>query len=83
MVVSAAIAWAGSMLLGLPFGQLWLAYAPGGVEAMAAMALALHLDPAFVGAHHVLRILGLNLITPFWLRRGGRALASIVTNDPP
>ena len=83
MVVSAAIAWAGSVLLGLPFGQLWLAYAPGGVEAMAAMALALHLDPAFVGAHHVLRILGLNLITPFWLRRGHRSPASILPNDPP
>ena len=38
------------------------------VEAMAAMALALNLDPAFVGAHHILRILGLNLISPVWLR---------------
>ena len=58
LAVSAAIAAAGTLLLPLPFGQLWLAYAPGGVEAMAVMALALQLDPAFVGAHHVLRILG-------------------------
>jgi uncharacterized protein len=70
LAVSAAITAAGTLLLPLPFGQLWLAYAPGGVEAMAAMALALHLDPAFVGAHHVLRILGLNLISPLWLRNG-------------
>ena len=70
LAISAGIAALGSWLLGLPFGQLWLAYAPGGVEAMAAMALALALDPAFVGAHHVLRILGLNAISPFWLRRG-------------
>lgn len=69
LAISAAIAGLGTMLLGLPFGQLWLAYAPGGVEAMAAMALALKLDPAFVGAHHVLRILGLNLINPIWLRK--------------
>ncbi len=68
LAVSAAFAAAGAWLLGLPFGQLWLAYAPGGVEAMAAMALVLNLEPAFVGAHHILRILGLNLITPFWLR---------------
>jgi membrane AbrB-like protein len=68
LAISAAIAGLGTALLGLPFGQLWLAYAPGGVEAMAAMALALNLDPAFVGAHHILRILGLNLISPVWLR---------------
>lgn len=70
LAVSAAIAGVGSTLLDLAFGQLWLAYAPGGVEAMAAMALALHLDAAFVGAHHILRILGLNLISPIWLRVG-------------
>jgi uncharacterized protein len=72
LAVSAAVAAAGTWLLPLPFGQLWLAYAPGGVEAMAAMALALRLDPAFVGAHHVLRILGLNLASPLWLRNGNR-----------
>ena len=56
--------------MGLPFGQVWLAYAPGGIEAMAIMAFALHLDAAFVGAHHVLRILGLSLLSPWWRRRG-------------
>ena len=69
LAISAAIAALGSWLLGLPFGQLWLAYAPGGVEAMAAMSIALRLDPAFVGAHHILRILGLNAVSPLWLRR--------------
>ena len=66
--VSALFAAAGAWMLGLPFGQLWLAYAPGGVEAMAAMALVLKLEPAFVGTHHILRILGLNLVGPLWLR---------------
>lgn len=69
LAVSAASAGIGSWLLGLPFGQLWLAYAPGGVEAMGAMALVLGLEPAFVGAHHILRMLGLTFIAPFWLRR--------------
>lgn len=77
LAVSAIIAVVGTWLLPLPFGQLWLAYAPGGVEAMAAMALALHLDPAFVGAHHVLRILGLNLISPIWLRSGKNGQKSL------
>jgi hypothetical protein len=66
LLVSAGFAALASTLLTLPFGQLWLAYAPGGVEAMAVMAFALHLDPAFVGAHHVLRILGLNVFSPLW-----------------
>ena len=68
LVLSAGFAAVGPALLGLPFGQLWLAFAPGGVEAMAVMALALELDPAFVGAHHVLRILGLNMTSPVWGR---------------
>jgi membrane AbrB-like protein len=73
LILSAGFAALGSHLLGLPFGQLWLAYAPGGVEAMAIMALALAIDPAFVGAHHVARILGLNLVGPFMGRgRGGK-----------
>ncbi len=72
LAISAGFAFAGAQLLGMPFGKTWLAYAPGGVEAMAAMALALRLDPAFVGAHHVLRILGLNVAGPFWLGRAPR-----------
>lgn len=69
LLLSAGFAALGAWLLGLPFGQLWLAFAPGGVEAMAVMAFALHLDVAFVGAHHVVRLIGLNLTSPWW-RRG-------------
>jgi len=72
LVVSALFAAGGAWMLDLPFGQLWLAYAPGGVEAMAAMALVLKLEPAFVGAHHILRILGLNISGPFWFRDASR-----------
>jgi membrane AbrB-like protein len=68
LLLSAGFAALGARLLGLPFGQLWLAYAPGGVEAMAVMALALGLDAAFVGAHHVVRFMGLNLLSPWWRR---------------
>jgi hypothetical protein len=57
-----------SALLGLPAAQLWLAYAPGGVETMTIMAMALGLDPAFVGGHHVARFLGLGLTLPLWFR---------------
>lgn len=53
-------------LLGLPFAEVWLAYAPGGVEAMTIMAFALNLDPSYVSMHHVIRLLGLMLLSPLW-----------------
>jgi len=55
-------------VLQLPFGQVWVAYAPGGVEAMAAMALSLDYDSAFVATHHLFRILLLIALLPFLLR---------------
>ena len=72
LALSAGFAAGAARLIGLPFDQLWLAYAPGGIEAMAVMALALGADAAFVGAHHVARIVGLNLLNPLW-RRPGRS----------
>lgn len=59
-----------SWLLGLTVAQLWLAYAPGGVDVMTIMAMALGLDPAFVGAHHVARFIGLGFFVPVWMRAG-------------
>ena len=51
-------------LAGLPVGQVWVAFAPGGLEVMAAMALAFDFDPAFVALHHLVRIIGLSLFLP-------------------
>ena len=68
IVITAGFAFGAHYWLGLPYGQLWLAYAPGGVEAMAIMAFALGFDPAFVGGHHVIRIIAINLVIPLWLR---------------
>jgi membrane AbrB-like protein len=68
MLVSLAFAWFAATLTGLPFGQVWVAFAPGGVEAMAAIGLALGYDPAFVAVHHVARIFALVLIVPAFLR---------------
>jgi membrane AbrB-like protein len=53
-------------LLGFPFAEIWLAYAPGGVEAMTVMAFALDLDPSYVSAHHVVRLMALTLLSPLW-----------------
>ncbi|MGF1553347.1 MAG: AbrB family transcriptional regulator [Paracoccaceae bacterium] len=69
--IAAVAALVAAMLLAVPFGQAWVTYAPGGVEAMAAMALALDYDPAFVAVHHVLRIAVLIVVLPLLLGRPG------------
>lgn len=66
--VAALFAVLAAQLLRLPFGQVWVAYAPGGVEAMAAMALSLGYDSAFVATHHLFRIILLLFILPLLLR---------------
>lgn len=42
---------------GLPFLQLLISYAPGGVTEMSVIALSLAVNPAMVSLHHVVRIL--------------------------
>ena len=54
--------------LDVPFGQVFVAFAPGGVEAMAAMALALGYDPAYVATHHLFRILLLFFLLPMGVK---------------
>ncbi|UOM32693.1 AbrB family transcriptional regulator [Acuticoccus sp. I52.16.1] len=56
-------------LLALPFGQVWVSFAPGGVEGMGAMALALGYDPVYVATHHIYRLLLLIALLPILLRR--------------
>ncbi|SDF00721.1 AbrB family transcriptional regulator [Limimaricola pyoseonensis] len=74
--LSLGFAFIAHLLTGLPFGQLWVAYAPGGVEAMAAIGLALGYDPAFVAAHHFARILILVGLMPILLGKQSRKPAS-------
>ncbi|XWN31532.1 MAG: AbrB family transcriptional regulator [Devosia sp.] len=63
--VSAVAAFLVSQALDLPTGQVWIAFAPGGVEAMAAIGLALGYDPAYVALHHLVRISLLAALIPF------------------
>ena len=37
------------------FADVVVAFAPGAMDAMLALALTLHIDPIFVGAHHLSR----------------------------
>ncbi|MCA1243581.1 AbrB family transcriptional regulator [Stappia stellulata] len=61
-----ALVWA---VFGLPFGQVLLAFAPGGLEVMTLLAFLLNLDPAFVAAHQIARYVAMVLILPFLTSR--------------
>jgi membrane AbrB-like protein len=68
IALSALFALVADRLLGIEFAQALLAFAPGGIEAMALMAISLDLDPAYVGAHHIARILMMPLMIPLAAR---------------
>ena len=68
IALSGAASLALARATGLPFGQIWVAFAPGGVESMAAMALTMGYDPVYVATHHVFRLLGLLVALPLILR---------------
>jgi membrane AbrB-like protein len=72
MLVALAFAVATATLLSLNTGDLIIAYAPGALEAMMILALALHFDPAFVGAHHLFRfmlvLVSIPIVIP-WIAR--------------
>ncbi len=68
-VFAAAAAW----LLKLQLSDIVVSYAPGGLDAMMILALALHLDPIFVGAHHVARFLLVSLSLPIYVRIYGQS----------
>jgi membrane AbrB-like protein len=43
--------------LSFPIANVVIAFAPGAQDTMMVLALALHLDPVYVGAHHLARFL--------------------------
>ena len=49
-------------MLSLRAAEVMIAFAPGSVDAMMLLALALNLDPVYVGAHHLARIFFVSLI---------------------
>jgi membrane AbrB-like protein len=50
-----------------------VAFAPGAMDAMLALALTLHIDPVFVGAHHLSRFIYVSIVTPGIVHLFGKA----------
>jgi uncharacterized protein len=68
LAVTAVVGIGVTLAVPLPIGDIIVAYAPGAVDAMMVLALALNLDPVFVGAHHVARVFVVLLGMPLAVR---------------
>lgn len=53
-----------AVVMQMPLGTLLIAFAPGGLETMVAMSIALTLAPGFVAACHLARLLVLSVLVP-------------------
>lgn len=72
MMIALACALIAANWFHVPFATAMIGYAPGGQDAMMALALALGVDPIFVSVNHLARYLLVNLSLPFvvsWLKR--------------
>jgi uncharacterized protein len=67
--------------------DLLVAFSPGAQDTMMLLALALHLDPVFVGAHHLARYvmvsLGVSFAANHLVRRMKREEPAAQTKNPP
>lgn len=75
VAVAIAIAAGVAAVMGLPLGAVFLAYAPGGLDAMIALTFLLGFDVAFVAVLHTARMILLGfsvpLVIPLLRRRLG------------
>jgi len=54
------------------FSDVMVAFAPGAMDAMLALALMLHIDPVFVGVHHLSRFVFVTISIPGIVHLFGR-----------
>jgi membrane AbrB-like protein len=56
----------------VPLPEALVAFAPGGLEAMIVLGLAMGLDPLYVSSHHVARFVMIAAVLPFLVRHADR-----------
>jgi uncharacterized protein len=85
-VVSMAVATVFILILAhfyaFPIANIVIAFAPGAQDTMMVLALALHLDPVYVGAHHLARFLVVTLTIAVAARRVAHAEAKHELKEP-
>jgi membrane AbrB-like protein len=72
IIVSAIFVTAIALTTPVRTGDIIVAFAPGAMDAMLALALTLHIDPIFVGAHHLSRFVFVTIATPGIVHLFGR-----------
>jgi hypothetical protein len=77
VAVAVAASFALIVVTFLPFrlADVTVAFAPGAQDTMMVLALALHLDPIYVGAHHLARFLVVSFTVALAARRMARGRA--------
>lgn len=83
MAVAALSVLALALLMSVRPADAVLAFAPGAQDTMMVLALALHLDPVFVGALQLSRFLLVSMLVPFLAHRIRRLPKSIKGANPP
>ncbi|QUS41767.1 AbrB family transcriptional regulator [Tardiphaga alba] len=73
MVISAAFIAVIVLTMNVKASDVVVAFAPGAMDAMLALALTLHIDPIFVGAHHLSRFIYVSIVTPGIVHLLGKA----------
>lgn len=68
MSIAALFAVAAAMVLPVRAAEVVLAFSPGALDAMTLLALALGLDPIYIGAHHVARVVIVTMCLPLFMR---------------
>jgi len=68
MVIVCAVLAVLLSILPVPVPDLVVSFAPGAQETMMILALALHLDPVFIGAHHLARFVLVSIGIPLVVR---------------
>jgi len=72
VVISAVFVALIALTTSVKFSDIVVAFAPGAMDAMLALALTLHIDPIFVGAHHLSRFVFVSITTPGIVHLFGR-----------
>jgi membrane AbrB-like protein len=73
IAISAVFVAAIALVTQVKFSDIVVAFAPGAMDAMLALALTLHVDPVFVGAHHLSRFIFVSIATPGIVHLYGKA----------
>lgn len=73
IAISAVFVIAITLATDVKVSDVVVAFAPGAMDAMLALALTLHIDPVFVGAHHLSRFIFVSIATPGIVHLFGKA----------